>query len=40
MGDATGEWRDALWTMSLVLLVISVASVVLVRLINRRRVVS
>jgi phosphate transport system permease protein len=30
-------WQDALWTMSLVLLVISVASVVLVRLLNKRR---
>jgi phosphate transport system permease protein len=30
-------WQDALWTMSLVLLIISVTSVVLVRLINSRR---
>jgi phosphate transport system permease protein len=39
MGNTVfGEpWQDALWTMSLVLLVISVASVVLVRLINKRR---
>ena len=39
MGNTVfGEpWQDALWTMSLVLLVISVTSVVLVRLINRRR---
>jgi phosphate transport system permease protein len=39
MGNTVfGEpWQDALWTMSLVLLTISVASVVLVRLINKRR---
>ena len=39
MGNTVfGEpWQDALWTMSLVLLVISIASVVLVRVINRRR---
>jgi phosphate transport system permease protein len=39
MGNTVfGEpWQDALWTMSLVLLIISVASVVLVRLINKRR---
>jgi len=39
MGNTVfGEpWQDALWTMSLVLLVISVSSVVLVRLINKRR---
>jgi phosphate transport system permease protein len=39
MGNTVfGEaWQDALWTMSLVLLVLSVASVVLVRLINKRR---
>jgi phosphate transport system permease protein len=39
MGNTVfGEpWQDALWTMSLVLLIISVTSVVLVRLINRRR---
>jgi len=42
MGNTVfGEpWQDALWTMSLVLLVISVASVVAVRLINKRRVAS
>ncbi len=42
MGNTVfGEpWQDALWTMSLVLLVISVASVVLVRLINKRRLAS
>jgi phosphate transport system permease protein len=39
MGNTVfGEpWQDALWTMSLVLLVISVFSVVLVRVINKRR---
>jgi len=39
MGNTVfGEpWQDALWTMSLVLLIISITSVVLVRLINRRR---
>ena len=39
MGNTVfGEpWQDALWTMSLVLLVISITSVVMVRLINRRR---
>jgi phosphate transport system permease protein len=39
MGNTVfGEpWQDALWTMSLVLLVLSVGSVVLVRLINKRR---
>ena len=39
MGNTVfGEpWQDALWTMSLILLVISVTSVVLVRLINKRR---
>jgi phosphate transport system permease protein len=39
MGNTVfGEpWQDALWTMSLVLLTISIASVVLVRLINKRR---
>ena len=39
MGNTVfGEpWQDALWTMSLVLLVISITSVVLVRLINERR---
>jgi phosphate transport system permease protein len=39
MGNTVfGEpWQDALWTMSLVLLVISIASVVCVRLINKRR---
>jgi phosphate transport system permease protein len=38
MGNTVfGEaWQDALWTMSLVLLLISIGSVVLVRLINRR----
>jgi phosphate transport system permease protein len=42
MGNTVfGEpWQDALWTMSLVLLVISVASVVLVRLLNKRRLAS
>jgi phosphate transport system permease protein len=39
MGNTVfGEpWQDALWTMSLVLLALSIASVVLVRVINRRR---
>lgn len=39
MGNTVfGEpWQDALWTMSLVLLIISISSVVLVRLINKRR---
>jgi len=39
MGNTVfGEpWQDALWTMSLVLLAISILSVVLVRLINARR---
>ena len=39
MGNTVfGEpWQDALWTMSLVLLIISVTSVMLVRLINKRR---
>jgi phosphate transport system permease protein len=39
MGNTVfGEpWQDALWTMSLVLLVISITSVVLVRVINKRR---
>ena len=39
MGNTVfGEpWQDALWTMSLVLLIISVTSVVLVRVINNRR---
>lgn len=39
MGNTVfGEpWQDALWTMSLVLLIISLTSVVLVRVINRRR---
>ena len=39
MGNTVfGEpWQDALWTMSLVLQVITVASVVLVRLLNKRR---
>ena len=42
MGNTVfGEpWQDALWTMSLVLLVISITSVVLVRLINKRRMAS
>jgi phosphate transport system permease protein len=42
MGNTVfGEpWQDALWTMSLVLLIISISSVVLVRLINRRRMAS
>ena len=42
MGNTTfgSEWQDGLWTMSLVLLMISVGSVVLVRLINRRRMAS
>jgi phosphate transport system permease protein len=42
MGNTVfGEpWQDALWTMSLVLLIISVASVVLVRVINKRRMAS
>ncbi len=40
MGNTVfGEpWQDALWTMSLVLLVISITSVVLVRVINSRRI--
>jgi phosphate transport system permease protein len=40
MGNTVfGEpWQDALWTMSLVLLVISIASVVLVRSLNKRRI--
>lgn len=39
MGNTVfGEpWQDALWSMSLVLLVISIVSVVLVRVINNRR---
>jgi phosphate transport system permease protein len=39
MGNTVfGEpWQDALWTMSLVLLIISVTSVVLVRALNKRR---
>ena len=39
MGNTVpGEpWQNALWTMSLVLLAISITSVVLVRLINKRR---
>jgi phosphate transport system permease protein len=39
MGNTVfGEpWQDALWTMSLVLLVISITSVALVRVINKRR---
>jgi phosphate transport system permease protein len=39
MGNTVfGEpWQDALWTMSLVLLIISVTSVMLVRVINKRR---
>ena len=39
MGNTVfGEpWQDALWTMSLGLLIISITSVVLVRLINKRR---
>jgi phosphate transport system permease protein len=42
MGNTVfGEpWQDALWTMSLVLLIISVTSVVLVRVINKRRMAS
>jgi phosphate transport system permease protein len=38
MGNTVfGEpWQDALWTMSLVLMIISIASVVLVRVINKR----
>jgi phosphate transport system permease protein len=42
MGNTVfGEpWQDALWTMSLVLLIISTASVVLVRVINKRRTAS
>jgi phosphate transport system permease protein len=42
MGNTVfGEpWQDALWTMSLVLLIISITSVVLVRLINKRRMAS
>jgi phosphate transport system permease protein len=39
MGNTVfGEpWQDALWTMSLVLLIISITSVVLVRALNKRR---
>jgi len=33
-------WQDALWTMSLVLLLMSITSVVLVRVINSRRMAS
>ncbi len=42
MGNTVfGEpWNDALWTMALILLAISMGSVVLVRLINRRSLVS
>jgi phosphate transport system permease protein len=42
MGNTVfGEpWQDALWTMSLVLLIISISSVVLVRVINKRRMAS
>jgi phosphate transport system permease protein len=42
MGNTVfGEpWQDALWTMSLVLLLISITSVVLVRVINSRRMAS
>jgi phosphate transport system permease protein len=42
MGNTVfGEpWQDALWTMSLVLLIISITSVLLVRLINKRRMAS
>jgi phosphate transport system permease protein len=42
MGNTVfGEpWQDALWTMSLVLLIISITSVVLVRVINKRRMAS
>ena len=42
MGNTVfGEpWQDALWTMSLALLIISIASVVMVRLINKRRTAS
>ncbi len=42
MGNTVfGEpWQDALWTMSLVLLIISITSVVLVRVINKRRLAS
>jgi len=42
MGNTVfGEpWQDALWTMSLVLLLMSITSVVLVRVINSRRMAS
>jgi phosphate transport system permease protein len=42
MGNTVfGEpWQDALWTMSLVLLIISITSVLLVRVINKRRMAS
>jgi phosphate transport system permease protein len=42
MGNTVfGEpWQDALWTMSLVLLIISITSVVLVRVINKRGLAS
>lgn len=42
MGDTVfgTTWNNALWTMSLVLLVISLAFVLLVRLLNARRVMS
>ena len=39
MGDTVSgtPWNDALWTMAAVLLLISMSSVVLIRLLNRRR---
>lgn len=42
MGNTVfGEpWQNALWTMSLILLIISITSVMLVRLINKRRMAS
>jgi phosphate transport system permease protein len=36
MGEATGAWRDGLWTMSLCLLVLSIGSVVAVRLLSKQ----
>jgi phosphate transport system permease protein len=39
MGNTVGgeAWNNALWTMALILLVISIAFVLLVRLLNARR---
>jgi phosphate transport system permease protein len=40
MGETTfgSAWQDALWTMGLILLIISISSIILVRLINKRRI--